>query len=1157
MVGARGFKRLQLQQLRPSRGVESSYSPSEMPRFLLVLTVLASLPTIVAAESAIDFNEAIRPILSNRCFACHGPDAEERKGDLRLDTREGALKALVPGHPEQSLLIERVTTDDHSDLMPPPELGDRLSEEDVATLRQWIEQDAPYARHWAYVRPEAKDLPEVALETWPKRGFDHFVLNRLEREGLVPSTEASRQILARRVALDLTGLPPSMEEMEAFLSDPHPDAYESYVARLLEKPAFGEHWARHWLDLARYADSAGYADDPPRTIWAFRDYVIRSFNANKPFDVFTREQLAGDLLPNPSQDQLIATAFHRNTQTNNEGGTSDEEFRNVAVVDRVNTTFSVWMGTTMACAQCHTHKYDPITHHEYFEAFAIFNNSADADRRNEAPIMDVATPEFIEKKTNKQTALARLEEAFENPDKETQQAFEQWQSAALEDSVEWQPLGLTNVEAKSGAVLDIHEDGWVHAQRSKAEKDHYELVGHISEDQPITALRLEVDPKGKNVVLNEIGVRVVGEESKPLHGQFVRIDLPGDGRILQLAEVEVFRHAENVARSGEARQSSRYANARASRAIDGNTAGDYFKESVAHTAANGNDPWWEVDLGKVQAVDRIVVWNRTDGDTASRLDGFRVSVLDADRRPVWSEQVEKAPQVSLSIPLDGNRQVALRDPSATHSQARFDVSQAIDGDASKDSGWALAPDIDRPHVAVFRLAQPVTERQLKITLTQNYPQHALRHFRLSVTASEAAMVLPYSIRKTLEQSADRRSPRERRALYHYFARLDPKLAEQREMIESLRQEIAEMKASTTVPVMREMEPDKRRKTHVHLRGNWLSLGDEVAPGVPSDLHPLREGVTNPSRLDLADWLMDPDNPLTARVTANRFWEAIFGIGLVRTSEEFGSQGDPPTHPELLDYLAISLVESGWDVKGFLTELVTSATYRQSSKVTPEMLERDPDNRLYARGPRFRLSAEMIRDQALFVSGLLSDKMYGPPVQPRQPDIGLNAAFGGQIDWKTSKGEDQYRRGIYTLWRRSNPYPSMATFDAPNREVCMVRRDRTNTPLQALVTLNDPVYMEAAQALARWLEALGKSPEETVDAAFRRCLGRAARREERDTLTELFLHSRRQLQADAARATALATDPLGPLPQGMDAARVGAWAVVANVVLNLDELFLKL
>jgi mono/diheme cytochrome c family protein len=778
-------------------------TPATRLAALLLPAGLALPPAAAAADPAgkVDFNRDIRHILSNNCYACHGPDEKVRKADLRLDTREGATDnaAIVPGKPEQSELVKRISATD-GEVMPPPKTGKKLTRREIELLTEWVRQGAPYAKHWSYVKPERPPLPAVKDKDWSKNGIDHFILARLEREGLRPQPEADRYALIRRASLDLTGLPPTVEEVDAFVADKSPDAYEKLIDRLLAKPAFGEHWARMWLDLARYADSAGYADDPPRTIWAYRDYVIKSFNANKPFDKFTVEQIAGDLLPNPTEDQLVATAFHRNTLTNNEGGTNDEEFRNVAVVDRVNTTMAVWMGTSMACAQCHNHKYDPISQVEYFRFFAILNNTADADKADESPVLEVG-------------------------------------------------------------------------------------------------------------------------------------DTPAKKKLRTALEVE-----------------------------------------------------------------------------AAKLDKL----------------------------------------------ARF--------------------------------------------------QPALVQGGLKVQAS------------------------------------------------ALRRKAALFKPETTVPVMRELPPGQRRVTRLQYRGNFLDTGEVVTEGVPAAFPPLPADGP-PNRLALAKWLVSQDNPLTPRVMANRFWEQVFGTGLVRTSEEFGSQGELPSHPELLDWLACEF-RDGWDVKKFLKLLVTSAAYRQSSKVTPELLEKDPDNRLLSRGPRFRLAAETIRDQALFVSGLLSPKMYGPSVKPPQPAFGLNAAFGRTLDWQTSPGEDKYRRGLYTEWRRTNPYPSMTAFDAPSRESCTLRRVRTNTPLQALVTLNDPVYVEAAQALARKMAAAKGTIADRLVVGFRRCVARPPSEKELGVLERLFGEARAKYAGDPAKAAKMATDPLGPAPKGADVADLAAWTVVANVLLNLDEMILK-
>jgi hypothetical protein len=793
-----------------------------MRHFPIAVVVWAAGMAAVAAETAPSYSREIKGLLSNRCVRCHGPDAEDRHGGgddgLRLDTFAGATAdlgghaAIVPGKPDESELVARITASDPDVVMPPPEAGPPLSAREIELLRRWIAAGATYEPHWAYVPPVRPPVPAVRRADWPRNDVDRFILARLEAEGLAPQPEADRATLARRLALDLTGLPPTPEEVDAFVADRSPDAVERLVDRLLAHDGYGEHQARQWLDLARYADSTGYAEDNPRTIWGWRDWVIRSFDANMPFDGFTIRQIAGDLLPGATLDDKVATGFHRNTLTNDEGGTIDEEFRTVAVVDRVNTTLSTWMGTTLACAQCHDHKYDPLSQREYFQLYAILNNTADADRRDESPV--------------------------------------------------------------------------------------------------------------------------------------VRI------------------------------------------------------------------PWAEVD---------------------------------AKRSPLEREIAE----IEAGIP---------------------------------------------------ELAKPVAK--------------------------------------------DRPEP--------------PEFRPAREVVAGLRKKLANTPPAT-VPVLEELAGDQRRTTNIQLRGNWQNLGDEVREGVPDVFNdpPVAEG-DRVDRLALAKWLVDPANPLTARVVVNRIWERLFGIGIVATSEEFGSQGDLPSHPELLDWLATELVARKWDLKAIQRLVVTSAAYRQTSKCPPEVVARDPENRLLACGPRVRLSAEVIRDQALAASGLLSRKKWGPSVHPPQPSFGLKAAFGGGIDWQTSTGEDRYRRALYTTWRRSNPYPSMATFDAPSREVCTIRRPRTNTPLQALVTLNDPAYVEAAQALARrMIREGGPHAADRAARGFRLVLARRPTAAEVERLVRLHADARAQFQAAPAAAEKLATDPLGPPPAdlGGDIVDLAAWTAVANVILNLDETFM--
>ncbi|MFT4549620.1 MAG: hypothetical protein ACI9MB_003594 [Verrucomicrobiales bacterium] len=1031
-------------------------------------------------------------------------------------------------------------------------------------MKQWVAEGAKYETHWSYSKPVKPALPSDVTAQSP---VDAFLLSRLLKEGLKPAPAADPHVLIRRVSLDLTGLPPTAEEVSQFVNEKNPDAYAKLVDRLLAKPAFGEHWARMWLDLARYADSAGYADDPPRTIWGYRDWVIRAFNENMPFDQFTIEQLAGDQLENPTTDQLVATGFHRNTQTNNEGGTNDEEFRNVAVVDRVNTTMATWMGTTMACAQCHTHKYDPITHEEYFKMFAILNQSEDADRRNESPTVPVFTAEQRANKIEATVRIAELEKSLVAPSVENLQALAKWEIGLKEADKVWMPVTLEG-EASSGATFErLEEDGSLLVSGKSATTDTYNLRG-ITGARGFNAVRIDVlsddrlgETKGPgrngNFVLNEIEL-VAGADSKSKRGRFVRIDLPGKGKIINIAEVQVFSGSENIATKGKASQTGQFADAAAGRAIDGETDGDYNKGSVAHTAVEKDDPFWEVDLGAEQDISRIVIWNRTDGTVQNRLDGFKLSLLDINRNSIWTETYKQAPKRELEASLDGGQRAVFASASSSYEREKFGVAQAIDGNAGKDSGWAIGAQSGRDHYAIFNLESPLLGGgMLQFTLKQSYPDHAIGRLRISV-GSGPRRALPHVIADIIAVPTATRTPEQTAVLLDHFAAINPATAEARGELLQLKKSLVDLKPVTTVPILRDLAAGKGRKTHIQLRGSYLAKGDEVTPGLPAVFMQGDEGATM-NRMTLAEWLVDGDNPLTARVTANRLWEKIFGIGIVPTSEDFGSQGERPTHPELLDWLAVEFVESGWDVKAFLKLLVTSAAYRQDSNLSDALGERDPDNRLLARGPRFRLSAEMVRDQALSVSGLLSSKMFGAPVRPPQPSLGIKAAFGGGIDWKTSDGEDKFRRGLYTNWRRSNPYPSMATFDAPSREVCTVRRDRTNTPLQALVTLNDPVYVEAAQSLARRMHAAateGNSEQAGIEHGFQLCLARPGKPAEISRLVALFKLAHAEYKNDPVMAKAMATEPIGAAAEGVDHAELAALAIVGNVLLNLDEFLMK-
>lgn len=1153
--------------------------PGLMLIFIFLLIACMACPV---SSQEIQFNRDIRSILSNNCYTCHGYDDAERKGGgrygLRLDTFEGATRdlggyfAIKPGSPDESELISRISTQDSNDIMPPAKTGKKLSDQEIQKLRAWITQGATYTQHWSFVPPTKPSLPPVDQMNLTVNPIDFFILNRLEKEGLSFSPRADRLALARRLALDLTGLPPTIKEAEAFASDTRPDAYERFVDLCLNKTAFGEHWARLWLDQARYADSAGYADDPPRTIWGYRDYVIRAFNKNKPFDLFTIEQLAGDLLPAPENEQLIATAFHRNTMTNNEGGTNDEEFRNVAVVDRVNTTYEVWMATTMACAQCHNHKYDPISQEDYFRSFAIFNNTQDADLRDERPFLTVysETQERDMARLNKQ--IAEIQDTLNTYTPELEQGLETW-SALVNKDLHWTTQSPATIETLNNASIDLDDDGTITIAK-QAPQDTYKVTlptheGTLVEGIQILALPSPDLPKAGpghsdgNFVITGVHADILpaSTEDHRIEGRFIRIEAPGDERILSLAEIEVYRENSNLALEGTATQSSTDYEGEARRAIDGNTNGDYVAASTTHTQ-NSSNPWWELDLGKDQAFEKVIVWNRTGSSLQQRLSPFRVVIMDPERSVVWEKTYSTAPDPQLIIGFDGSHQVPLKLAHAGYAQKGFEPGFVLQNPDPKNKGWAISPKFGEAHALTlipespFRVPQG---SQLRITIEQQsrFDYACMGRFQIGLTSDPRLPLLatiPQEILQKIRTEPSQRTPSDEEKIRAYYLSVTPLLETERAQRNQWQAALEKIKPQTTVPIMKELQSSDRRASHIQHRGNFMDKGKEVQPGLPA-LFGAFPSDEVPDRLDLARWLIDRANPLTSRVIINRMWETLFGIGIVRTSEDFGTQGDTPTHPELLDWLAVEFMDRDWNFKSMLKLMVTSTTYRQTSIVNDELLEKDPENQLLARGPRFRLTAESIRDQALFVGGLLSSGLYGPPVNPPQPQMGLSAAFGSGIDWETSPGEERYRRGIYTRWRRSNPYPSMSAFDAPNREVCIVKRDRTNTPLQALVTLNDPVYLEAAMGLGHRMNQVDGSVEDKLIQGFRLCLIRPPEPDEIKALNELYQDVVKTFTEDPAAAKQLIAFDFGF--EKVDPIELASLTVVGNVLLNLDETFLKL
>ena len=1147
--------------------------------WMVALFVTASARA--ADPAPVDFAREIRPILAKKCFACHGPDDEQRQAGLRLDLRDGAIAtlesgiiAVVPGKSGESELVRRITTSDDAERMPPADSGIVLDPPQVELLKRWIDQGASYAPHWAFVKPARPMLPAVQQKDWPKIGLDYFVLAKLEQNGLAPSPRADKYTLIRRASLDLRGLPPTPQEVDEFVSDANPRAYEMLLDRLMADPAYGERWARMWLDQARYADSRGYGSDPLRpNAWRYRDWVIDAFNANQPYDQFTIEQIAGDLLPSATLDQKVATGFHRNTMTNTEGGTDDEEFRVAAVKDRVDTTMVVWMGLTMGCAKCHTHKFDPISHKEYYSFYAIFNQTADSDKGDDAPFISAPTAEYEAKVKVIEAQIAEVKAKLDADTPELAGERAKWEES-LGVAAQWQPLDFSEMKSAGNATLTKRDDGSILVSGERPATDTYTLSAR-TDLAGITAFRLEAIPddslpgKGSgrsdngNFVLSRFAVTAQDAEkvSQPISGRFVRIELPGEGKWLHLAEVQAFSGSENVALQGVATQSSVDFDGPPNLAIDGNTSGDYFgAKSTFHTKQEDN-PWWEVDLGAAKPIERIVVWNRTDGGTADRLSGYRIQLLDAERKVVWQQEPPGIPSPTSEFSPSGVATVTLSQAAADYSQPEFAVESALKpADVSKN-GWGVGPKMAEPHEAIFVAAALLSGHKptlLTFTLEHKFhmPQHTLGRFRLSVTSDKSVLKrlkVPAEILAIVDLPADKRTPEQATKLAAHYRTIAPSL-------KPLRDEIANFEKSKppmpTVPVMEELAPDKRRESYVMLKGNFLSKGEAVEPALPGAFHQLAPEMPR-DRLTVAKWLVHPENPLTARVAVNRFWGQLFGAGIVETQEDFGIQGELPSNQELLDWLAVEFVELKWDVKALLKTIMLSETYCQSSRVSPESLAKDPVNRLLSRGPRFRLEAEMVRDQALALSGLLSHKMKGPSVYPPQPEGLWQAAFNGERTWPTSTGEDRYRRGLYTFWRRTIPYPSMATFDAPSREVCALRRIRTNTPLQAFVTMNDPAYVEASQALARRiLTDGGNTTSERAAWALKLCLARPATQPQIDAVIALYESELAHFQSDAAAAEKLATEPLGKLPNGMIAAEAAAWTVVANVLLNMDGVLMK-
>lgn len=975
------------------------------------IAFLGALCATLAAQT-VDFGRDVRPILSDKCFTCHGPDSANRKTKLRFDTEAGAKQdlggrfAIVAKDVSRSTLVERITTTDKARRMPPAYAGAApLADREVEVLKRWVEQGAAWQKHWAFVPPRRVETPRGTAP------IDYFVSERLRAEGWQLSPEASRETLIRRVSLDLTGLPPTLQEIDEFLNDRSPNAYEKVVDRLLASPRYGERMAARWLDAARYADTNGYQTDAERDMWRWRDWVISAFNRNLPFDRFTVEQLAGDLLPQPAREQIIATGFNRNHRGNGEGGIVPEEYAVEYVADRVETTSTVWLGVTLGCARCHDHKYDPFTQKDFYSVFAYFNNVPERGKAfkygNSPPFIAAPTADQEQELTALETKLAAARNRLAGMNEDITGGLARWQKS-LSAAPAWYPTLGVVARHTATEQLDGKHPVSMGDTASFGFLDKFTLSAWIKPDSR-------------------------------------------DGAIIARAEVDD---------------------------SEPKGYGLYLKD------------------GKLQ-FNMVTRW------------------------------LDDAMRIETATPLEPGRWYHV---AATYDASRLATGAAIYVDGERQKLNILVDELNQN----FRVDQP-------LRIGANFTGQ-IREVRLYDTAMPPDTIRLLAGRMESERLRqcylEEQAPSEVRSLWAGIREMERKRDQLRDSF-------------PTVMVMKERATP--RETHVLIRGAYDRPGAKVQPAVPAVLHPLPQSAAN-TRLALARWIVDPANPLTARVIVNRFWQMYFGTGIVKTVEDFGSQGESPSHPELLDWLATEFVRSGWDIKAIQKTIVMSATYRQSSKTSPEMLQRDPDNRLLARGPRLRLPAETVRDQALALSGLLVEKLGGPSVKPYQPE-GLWEVLNGQ-KYDRDKGDGLYRRSLYTFWKRSAPPPGLMLFDAAGRETCVVRETRTNTPLQALALMNDVAFVEASRAFAERMVHAAPNADGRVAWGFRRATSRQPKPQELEVLLANYHTLLDHYQTDTKSALALLSQGDSPRDESIAAPEHAAYTMVASLILNLDSTLTK-
>jgi hypothetical protein len=988
------------------------------------LTSAASVRADVPVPDKVDFNRDVRPILSENCFACHGFDAKQRKADLRLDTKDGVANA-VKGAKTHDDLLKRVKSSDPDEMMPPPDSGKSLTERQRAVLVRWVEQGAEYKGHWSYIKPARPSVPDVEQPGFTRNPIDKFVLAKLKERGFTPSPEADRVTLIRRLSFDLTGLPPTPEQVKAFVEDKSSDAYEKVVDRLLASSAYGERMAAYWLDLVRYADSIGYHSDNPMNVWPYRDYVIKAFNDNKPFDRFTVEQLAGDLLENATTEQKVASAYNRLLQTTEEGGAQPKEYTAKYAADRVRNASAVWLGQTMGCCECHDHKFDPIKTVEFYQFEAFFADVQEAAVGRREPGMPVPPPEKEKELKKLDDAVAAAKKKLATPTAELAAAQAEWEKQIAAGDVKWETL---------------EPQSWKVAGESK---------------------------------LNKL-----------------------DGGVLKSAY-------------------------------------------------------------KVAARETYTIELRTD---LKQVTGFRLEALEDDDLPAKGPGT--APNGNFVLTelrvASAGKPVKLQNASADFSQEGYAVAGAIDGKA--ETGWAVQPKFGQSHVAVFETGMPLAlpEGGGAVTFTlefqSRYPQHNIGKLRLSATDSPnpSRQFVPANIREALAAAPEARTDKQKDELAAYYRTIAPSLQPVRDELAKLEKQKAEVLAGVPTCLVSVSGPP--RTVRVLARGNWQDdSGPVVEPGVPAAMGKLDVTGRRATRLDLARWLVSRDNPLTSRVMVNRLWKLYFGTGISKSLEDLGSQGEWPTHPDLLDWLAVEFMDRGWDIKSMVKLIVTSGAYRQSSQPRQELKEVDPYNRLLARQSRFRLDAEMVRDNALSISGLLVNKVGGRSVFPYQPAGYWFALNFPTREWQNDTGDNLYRRGLYTHWQRSFLHPSLLAFDAPTREECTVDRPRSNVPQQALALLNDPTYVEAARVFAeRIVREGGATTEARLNWAMEHALDRTPTPEEAKLLAGLVEKHGRQYGSDVEAAKKLISAGARPVATDLNPSELAAWTSVARVILNLSE-----